>query len=350
MTHTQHFNVFLSASRCYGGYEDTVTSGDLASWKGLADSFSKRKYTLKENEIIEIHINWAPILDIVEGEWHFHNNKNNEREKIEEYLSRPVTNINCPASVKIEHPIADKLSPRYGLNFIKYFLYESFLMMNLSSPGSMTLHGANINTSEEIFSDNQNQFNDKLQCSEYPFEESIHLFFNYGWPKIQFISFNKVLVWYEKFEFNLNQMARSRIERTLFCLLNVSENFPGSLENVIWLASALESIYDTPNAQSYNYLISRIKRLIEVPINKEKLLRRKLREFYDYRNEFAHGDSKVLHPIGHEGWDKTVDEYREQIHKSCEFVTTIIVATLQQYILDELKEIDYLEQENRIKI
>jgi hypothetical protein len=113
---------------------------------------------------------------------------------------------------------------------------------------------------------------------------------------------------------------------------------------IIWLAQSLESLYDVPAALSFNFLSSRILKFLDGPPAMQKRIRKRLRELYDTRNSFAHGGAPVIHPIGNEVLDPTIESYRAQWIEQSTFGATLILATIQKHILNQWSEIRYDEQ------
>jgi hypothetical protein len=103
-------------------------------------------------------------------------------------------------------------------------------------------------------------------------------------------------------------------------------------------------------ALSFNFLSSRILKFLDAPPEMQKRIRKRLREFYDTRNSFAHGGAPVIHPMGNEVWDRTIESYRAQWIEQSTFGATLLLATIQKYILNQWAEVRYDEQYSGVPI
>lgn len=341
------YRVYLNGSRSFGGFENLVSDWDSFAWQGLKNSFSKRQYKTIRDGLVTIEIDWSnPLEKALERRELYKGSQEDiiryySEVTLEELTKKPL----CEA-----HVLSEDGSPlNRGIDYLKYFLYECFLIMNLSSPGSFNLYNSYIELENYGGKDRYNRERDDLICSEYIFENALHDSLNFHWPVIQYLNFETVLKWYLSQDVGIIQVAKTRLQKSLFSLLHISEKGMGP-DTLMWCAYCLESLYDTPNALSFNFLVSRISELLAVPIDKKKVLSKRIRDFYDHRNAFAHGNAKAIHPIGHEGWDKEVDTYRGDVQSACDFAALIIISSLQQYILRNVKEIKYVEQSQYIEV
>lgn len=340
MINSSTFYIYLNRWRGFGGFEELISEWDFKAWKGLENNLSRRQYSTSQDGLVTIEVDWSNPVERARKKYHVYQGKQEDvkRYYLETPLDELTKNLCCTAKVW-----SDKEEHIGGMDYLKYFLYECFLIMNLSSPGSFNLYMSYIQVDKkEGLGKSYCRDREDLICSEYIFENALHDSLNYKWPTVQYIDFEKVSNWYLSQDTGIVQVAKTRLQKSLFSLLHISERGMGP-DGLMWCAYCLEALFDTPNALSFNFLVNRLSELLTVPARKKKKLSKNIRDFYNHRNAFAHGNSKVSHPIGHEGWDKNVDKYRTEIQSACDFATLVIIASLQQYILRNISEVCYVE-------
>lgn len=339
---SSNITLYLQYWRELGGHEAEISEADLSAWTGLLSRFSKRSYKSANGSLITVEVDWSAPVEVATQKSVAYSGRVEDMlayiSKLREQFS---SDMPCPAKIYREDG-----SYVDDSDYLIYYLYECYILMNLASPGSFSLFNSKLkrDSSEKRFIDRE------ISSSPYVFEDALLNYLTHQWPPISILPFEDVLSWYLSLELNLNQIAESRIERAMFSLLHVSNPEIRNPEALMWFAYSLEALFDTPNALSYNFLVRRVTSLLNVPENKQKLLGKKIREFYNQRNSFAHGKSKILHPLEHEGWDKEVDEYRFKLYDACDFAGCIVIASLQKYIQLGIREVNYIEQEHLVGI
>ena len=151
-----------------------------------------------------------------------------------------------------------------------------------------------------------------------------------------------MIKWYNHFQINFKQIASCRSERALFAILHICSIDTG-VNSLIWIAHALEALYDTKIGRSFNDLFERSVRLLEIPLEKRKSFKKELREFYDLRSAFVHGGLDISHPISEEFRDVGDKLYGRVLH-SCEFGAALVISTMQAFITNGWSEITYKEE------
>ena len=267
------YQVYLNSWRSFGGYEKLISNWDAASWNGLKNNFSKRQYNTKHDGVVTIEIDWLnPRNKALEQRELY---KKSQKDIIKYYSELSLKELNKKLTCKA-YVYSDKNdSIPSAIDYLKYFLYECFFVMNLSSPGSFNLYNSYIEL--ETCEDNKNHHQitkENLSSSEYIFENALHDSFDFKWPVIQHLDLKRVLNWYLSQDIGIVQVGKTRVEKTLFSLLHISEKGMGP-EALMWCAFCLESLYDTPNALSFNFLVRRISELLAVPVEKKKFLQKK---------------------------------------------------------------------------
>lgn len=338
--------VNLNNSRGYGGLEHLTSKWDIDAWVGLETRFQQRNYVF-DNRTITVTVDWSNAIEKAKTE---HWLCQQSLKAIDSYYESKagkhhIERTECPVYV-ID---SNNEVPLYAETYIEYYLYECFLLMNLCSPGSFNLFMSYIYIPEAHRGTMPDRDRVNMTTSEYIFETALHNAYDNDWPNIGHIDFDIVISWYlNQSEYHPKQLAKTRIDKVLFSLLHLCQT-DSPQDRLMWEAYSLESLYDTPNVMSYNSLVSRVTDLLNVPESKRKKLAKMIRNFYDFRNSFAHGKSKVVHPMGHEGWDKDLDDHKWKLLLACDFASMITIASLQYYISNNINEIHYSEVRDEIK-
>ncbi len=338
------FKIDLNSARALGSLEKIFYTWDFEAWTGLSEKLSKRIFKTDNGEEVLISVDWTPAVLKAGKMDEVYRSKPEEIVNYfssDEYSRRTV----CTASVswRLDEPVSS------ASDYLRYFLYECFLIMNLSSPGSFNLYFSYIELANPVKKRDWLDDRVHLECSEYLFENALQESFDHNWPIVRNMEFSKVCDWYFSQDVGIVQVAKTRIQKTLFSLLHISKKDMGP-DMLMWSAYCLEALFDTPNVMSFSFLVNRVSDLLDVPENKRRMLSQKIRKFYDYRNAFAHGNAKVIHPIGHEGWEDSVDDYRVKVQEACDFAAIIIVSSLQQYIQRNIREVEYREVSNYLEL
>ncbi|MBP2833034.1 hypothetical protein J8281_12630 [Aquimarina sp. U1-2] len=221
---------------------------------------------------------------------------------------------------------------------ITSYLDVLFLCLNLSLPGSLSIK------SSVIFHRN---FNDDINL----FSGYLHSSFNVsskfgGWPQIQVLPLKDVVNWYNSLNVGLKIKAENDLERTLFSLLyfcnDTHAGYNPSL--VVWIIQGLESFF---GIKSNDSIIRTLKRRIFLHLGateQNKVVNKKINEFYDYRSKFVHGDMEIL-KYGSDKFlrEKSIDDYYSKLIELSDFGATLIISCLQKMITNDCKSIEFKE-------
>ncbi len=326
-----HFQLILNQARSFGGYEDVTSDADFLAWTGISGAYSNVVLSPHGKERVGVSVNWSPGVTYALKRKELYSRPIEEAHRIllsEHNLFERT--ILCTAAVQIESERAnDQLW--YGYDYIRQLLYEIYLVSNLSAPGSFNLYRSfikvpGLDPEEDPFAQTE------LELSEYLFEHAWHEAQNTAWIKVGFLPFADVYSWYKRFQLGLRQVANSRVEKALFALLHLGRNSFLEPEATLWLASALEAIFDTPHGSSFHFLHKRLSTLLSLDGKQEAMLKKQLREFYDVRNSFAHGGGAICHPIANEYWDPHVEQVSRRTIEANNFACGILLGSIQELI------------------
>lgn len=282
---------------------------------------------------IDISVDWSKAIDDYDN--NLKNNffmdqahilyelEKNKYKSISEFLNKH----DIPSSTEIFFTLSIKESD--GNTLMPYeieqtfcnFLYHLFLILNLSCPGFLDLYSAELNT----------EFSTKYNISNHYFKDC---WYSNDWPSITYIPVHIVKEWYDKLGLWDTIKSKSRLEKCIFSLLHFCEEEKISPSKIVWLAHAIESIFEIPQSSILQTMKERILIVLsnENDVN-HKIILKKLNEFYQYRSNFVHGNLDIFIPsesiIDVEG----NEDYLGKLFETEEFAFKILTATLQRMIL-----------------
>ncbi len=221
--------------------------------------------------------------------------------------------------------------------YIEYFLHQVFLALNLSSPGCCTFHGTTIHRD-----DSPEVWKTSLNLNGYsgtPYTLSSGDL----WPVISFIPLADTWYWLQSLNPGMQQIAQTRVEKALFAMLYVSKDDDLNPGRLIWLAHALEALFDTPELGISKALKSRIFLVLGKPASHSKKIKGAIDSFYKLRSSFVHGGLDIAHPLGNPALHQEIDKFENRILKEANLAISIIWATLQLFVHNNWKEIEFSE-------
>jgi Apea-like HEPN len=332
------WQIVLNHSRSYGGYESLTSQKDLDVWRAIAASYSHVERTDRKWGPFTIDIDWSKRVDYARRYCALYQQSEDPLTALQGFQFEQTHT--CPASIRYKSPSSAPSS--LGWTELQAFLIDLFLIANLASPGSFNLYRSYIrDTSKDPAKDPLAQTD--LDLSEHVFETAWHEARAFEWLKVGFIPFDTVAAWCEKLELNGKSAATTDVERTLFSLLHLGRASFMDPSAVLWLASALESLFDTPSGSSFSFLCHRIALLLD--LSKEELaeLRRRMRQFYDIRNAFVHGGARILHPLADDR-DAVVQAEVSDLLATTNFAAGVLIGSVQELIRRNWRGLVFKEQ------
>ncbi|WP_339785356.1 hypothetical protein NSQ38_28220 [Paenibacillus sp. FSL R7-0313] len=322
--------------------EKLITQCMMNVWDEITSTISS--FTIHtDDKQINVSIDWGMHLntikekiftDAMSMKEYIKNNHNflDEENSSDEYLEL-VCRISCRQ--------LDELNSQASDIELKYYLentfYHVFLMINLSAPGAFNPYSPFLKSRENLGLE-------LYKLSSFDFENSWINSIEVGWPSISYIPFPKVWAWYSQLNIGTRQIASTRLERALFSLLHCSLSEGGiSPTDLIWVSHALESLYDTPNGLINRILVDRISMFLELPLVNSRKLKKKIRDFYEIRSRFVHGELDISHPTNNDILDKSLDSYTNNLLENYYFGFSIVLATIQKMIANNWNEIRFSE-------
>lgn len=327
----------LNHSRGFGGFEAITSKNDLETWKHIALLYGEIDVADASGDHLRFSVDWQTRVAYEERLCKLYNDPIGSRRSWVESFEFEHVHV-CPFRVLSE--VDSRTSTLDPL--ILRALHEIYLISNLSSPGSFNLYRSYLrDASLDPRSDPLAQT--ELDLSEYLFENAWHEAQTSKWLKVSFISFDQVHSWYGSLGLRDKNSASTPLERTLFCLLHLSKASFMEPTATLWLASALESLFETPSGGSFSFLCSRISLLLDLSSGERSELKKKLRAFFEIRHAFVHGGSEVWHPVLDER-DKRLDKVVSNLLSANNFACSVLVGCVQELIRRDWKGLRFEER------
>ncbi|MEN9524039.1 MAG: hypothetical protein RL536_108, partial [Candidatus Parcubacteria bacterium] len=219
------------------------------------------------------------------------------------------------------------------------FLTLFYLSLNLAETGSAHIDHMSISVNDE----NSVDFNSVLQLPSEPFEFIEDFPSKYGWPSIKRLRFIDVWNWLNKLDIPNTPTAVNNTQRALFALVYSCKQEFGSPPELIWLAHALEALFDTPPMGISKALRERIFLVLGIPEKHSREITKKVNEFYDLRSVFVHGDTEIISPIvnSHNTSDEIFEKHELPVGNAGSIARAILVGTFQKMIENDWKKMEF---------
>jgi hypothetical protein len=228
---------------------------------------------------------------------------------------------------------------------IRNFIYNFFFIANISCPGCYNPYMSNFFAGEKPVFGEETLFLSASIFSHFLETDK------YNWPLIKNLNVNKSWLWFQSLNVG-QQMAKNSTERAIFALLNVCLESIFSPSGLIWLAYALEGLYDTPKVLIHDFLQKRIFLVLGEPVAFKKDIKKQISDFYNKRSSYVHGGLNVSHPAANESVTSDEDKFDDFIFdlmKHYKMPAKILVSTLQKLIINNWQELAFKENYKGIK-
>lgn len=332
------WQIVLNHSRSYGGYESLTSQKDLEVWRAISAAYSHVERTDRKWGPYTIDIDWSTRVDYERRYCALFQQSEDEPSALHGFDFEYVHA--CPANIRYKIPFSAPSNP--GWTELQVLLIDIFLVANLASPGSFNLYRSYIrDTTKDHAKDLFAQTD--LDLSEHVFETAWHEARIFEWLRVGFIPFDTVAAWCERLELNGKSAATTDVERALFSLLHLGRASFMDPSAVLWLASALESLYDTPSGSSFSFLCHRVGLLLGLSKDELTELRRRMRQFYDIRNAFVHGGARILHPLADDR-DAAVQKETSDLLATTNFAAGVLIGSVQEMIRRDWRGLIFREQ------
>jgi hypothetical protein len=338
-------------------------SKGLVSWKECIENTREIDIVI-ENKRIKLCIDWGNSLEkIYEQQKHneeLHKSmqqwvKTGDRSIADPFFQRTLENFES-GSYRIGFTCTINTYKEYALDYLNRFLHILYFALNLSSPGSININNtkleidrsSSINLSSSMVSslieETLEKSINKLSLDSEPlgrlYDDVVE---KYGWPEIKEISFKKVWNWLLEHDFWSDVNAETNIQKAIFALMYsiIAHSFQKQYEiEMIYLAFALEALFDTPEQGISNSLRERIFLVLGTPQQNIKKVRQEINSFYEARSKFAHGDMKLINPVISNS-ENTMDYYAKEVWSHCAFAQVVLISSFQKMIENNWKSLKF---------
>lgn len=256
------------------------------------------------------------------------------------YARRPERPKDISIRLDVAH-VPRRSGAEFAADLAEVYLSELFLVANVASPGVISNFDAVLETLDPQLTVRRRL----AQMDGYVFDRAWWDSIVGTPPPVGSLAVGDVLAWFDRLQIGSRQIAVAPIEKALFNTLHACR-LAALMEPsaILSLAQAMEALYRVPTALSFSFLTNRVASLFNLTSPKTEALRKRLRMFFDARNSLVHGGAPQLHPVGSAYLSEGVEEFREQWFEAVFIGIHIVLATVQEYVRRNWRDVDYREQ------
>lgn len=332
-------------------YEEQ-TDRCIYSWLAACEVLNAKQYSHEGLEFC-LEADWSPVVES------FRRHKKAMsvfRRRVEKYtrmkelnkindlrdpFQRRNTKITIDVTVTEYKNIEEIYCRSNSKGVVLSYLFDVFLIMGISSPGSCNFHRAKLNCIEPKTTYKENV--DNIPLSDYVFDFWQIDSDGSSFADAKFLDVKKVARWFYFHRNGLSQTPESRIQKSLFSIWIIA-NLDMPENRIIWMFYALETLFGTEPGKNRSELIARISRLLKLEKSQIKTLKRKLDSLYKIRSSIAHGGLAIRHPMQHFGLDNRVDDKYGELLSEADFGFRLLGSSLQQIAERQLRSIEFVEE------
>lgn len=321
--------------RTVSEFDSSISNAYLEIWKTIQKDFSEINFEVDDTNFF-VKINWQPVLDYIKYYLKYNISTNEYfklSDKKKEKFDKKIKNLKNKVITKCT--ISSENNVGHLNHYLEIFLYNFFLIINLSVPGAcnIKIELIDANRLPEII------FNGEI------FERAWVKSLDVGWPEIKSIPIEKTWDWFSEQKIMFKVIGKTRLEKSLFSLLNIAYQYNNlDLSTLIWLAHSLESLFDTPRGSISSTLRNRILKVLDFQTVSKKKIKKEINKFYNLRSRFVHGDFNISHPVENDLFNKDIITNWINLGDSCDFGLSIVLATLQKMIETNSHKINFKEE------
>ncbi|WP_175626137.1 MULTISPECIES: hypothetical protein [Oxalobacteraceae] len=303
----------------------------LDLWENLPASICERTYQ-HEKRIITVQVEWTAVVELLRQQYKISSllHKTSRISQQDLAILFKTQEVPCRVTISGDTAIEKGVNSHYQ-SFVECFLYDVFLILNLSVPGSADFYNVGFIDTDKSFK--------SLQLSAY-YLELLSQDKSPDWPKAKTIDVTQVEHWYNGIHRPTAQVAENPVESALFSLLHIcrSRGEPG---DIVWIFYGFESLFKTRVGENFSALVERISLLLSPDEKQKAVLRKQLRKMYDFRSSFVHGGLQVIHPMHHDGLDDRINSsYGNTVQLSI-YGTKLLTACIQKFAMENWKSISF---------
>lgn len=310
---------------------EEIDAAHIEIWTQVKKLFLIRD-SKHDGTAVHISFDWSPVLTRLRRHYkimqRIYDPAVSAAEKNAIRFPRTPIRVKCKATVV--QPDSDKMDAiHHAQHHLESYLHDLFLILNLAAPGCCSFWG---HSSIRPVPPRPPRFAGvDLLLSEYQFDNSYMGGYWDKWPAPKIMDLEKVTRWYRAVRNGINQVPESRAQKVLFALMHLSKG-DTSLDMIIWLFYALETLYDTQPGENRRALTNRIALVLGPDEKQRSHLKKELQTLYEIRSGFAHGGREIVHPINNERLDRRVEGKFQELMDASEFGFTVLICSLQALI------------------
>ena len=308
---------------------DTLNPIHLDLWRKLSQ-FANNISCEFNNNIYVLNFDFSEPISYLEDLFGRYK-KIYEDKDSEAFAGLKKSEVTIPVSAykkDCNEPITDAAS-----HIVEYYIYNFFLIMNLSSPGCCNFHGSTLSKIPPDKKWDGSELSREIDLSGGSFEAAYYVKEKYGWLELHNIPFSDVVEWMKLTLPSFKMIPENKSSKCLFSLLHIVKSGDFGATTIVWIFHALETLYDCKPGENFSTLLRRISLLLNLNSNEKNQLKKKLRELYDVRSAFVHGGLEVVHPMRNEFLDKRADDAAWRHMPLADFGTALLIKSIQQVIV-----------------
>ena len=314
---------------------ETIDPEHIHFWCNEASLLSKRSY-FHNGCKATVNVDWKPLAKRYKHDFKLRESIRKNLSPEPDWLKKIVRPVKLRAKVCIEGVNKNSEYSWYPRFFLKHYIYEIFLIANLSSPGAANFYSLSLPSKDKFE-------NDILKLVSFNFDNTWVESLKGNWPFTQSIPLADVLDWYSALNIGIKQKTDTNVERAIFVIYHLCK-LDGQIESIIWIFHGLEALFDTKVGENLTSLVRRISLLHNLNLTQSNQLKRKLRKLYDLRSSFVHGNYGVAHPLHHDGIDKRLIADIDKIFSAIEFGFSILITSIQIMIRRKISKLTFEEK------
>jgi hypothetical protein len=308
----------------------------IQTWEAATNVLSEHIYCLEKN--IRVEADWTPALNSFRHYYQVMRQIETEiqngginRDTLAQFHHSPI-NIHIMAT-------ADSGEFKHIHSVVSSFLHDVFIVMNLSSPGCCDFFRARLMPTSDK---SANRYTEEISLSSYHFECSALFEPDGKWPSAKAIPLSKSADWYFSIRNGISQVAKTRMEKILFALMRLSKD-ELSPNVIVWIFYALEQLLSTRVGENRSALETRLGLLLGTTEKTAALLKRSLKELYDYRSSMVHGGLEIIHVMQHDTVGDLVEKPYQKLMELSELGFSLLLVSLQTLIDKGWRSVNFKE-------
>jgi hypothetical protein len=306
---------------------DEIFIKEIELWGTLNERLNSKCYT-HDGVSAEVCTDWSPVIEELKKQ----RSREKEFNKLLEEKGEAVWEIyrsdrkdpeaKFLVSIQGKNEVSEyKWYPQF---FVEKYLYDIFLIANLSLPGSCEFLNVRFISERE-------KEGERYLLSSFNFEEALYNQLDGVRPSPICLPVSSLIDWYDNLDTGIKQKAETSIEKAVFSLLHLCKSEVDEA-SVVWIFHALEAIYGTRVGEGFSNLINRLSILLQLDSKEKAKTKKKLRSMYDYRSSIVHGGYQVHHPLRNDVIDKRLNEDWLRTYELFQGGFNLVVLSIQTMI------------------